>query len=206
MRYVLFVCNHNAGRSQMAQAFFERTAPEDIRAESAGEEPADSIWPNVIEAMHEVGIDISARRPKKLDLEMQLHADWAITLHCKASCPFVPSQVEDWEVDDPAGEPLERVREIRDEIERRVQEFVDTRLDDVRADRTAHELRLERLIPSLVEEFGNQKPAEEIRACADAILSEFDDAPVRTFVLTLAERRARECLLDGSCASLVGST
>jgi arsenate reductase len=205
MRYVLFVCNHNAGRSQMAQAFFERDAPEDIRAESAGEEPADAIWPNVIEAMHEVGIDISARRPQKLDLEMQLHADWAITLHCKASCPFVPSQVEDWEIDDPAGEPLERVREIRDEIERRVQEFVDTRLDDVRADRTAHELRLEKLIPSLVEEFGNEKPAEEIRACADAVLGELIDVPVRRFVLTLAHRRARECLLDGSCASLVAS-
>jgi arsenate reductase len=88
MRYVLFVCTHNAGRSQIAQAFFERYAPADIRAESAGEEPAAAIWPNVIEAMREVGIDISDRRPKKLDLEMQLHADWAITLHCKASCPL----------------------------------------------------------------------------------------------------------------------
>src|ERR671935_151037 len=110
MKYVLFVCTHNAGRSQIAQAFFERYAPADVRAESAGEEPAAAIWPNVVEAMREVGVAISHRRPRKLDLEMQLHADWAITLHCKASCPFVPSQVEDWEVDDPAGEPLERVR------------------------------------------------------------------------------------------------
>jgi arsenate reductase (thioredoxin) len=203
MRYVLFVCTHNAGRSQIAQAFLERYAPDDIRAESAGEEPATEIWPNVIEAMREVGIDISHRRPKKLDLEMQLHADWAITLHCKASCPFVPSQVDDWEVDDPAGEPLERVREIRDEIEQRVEEFVETRLDDIRADRTAHELRLEKLIPSLVEEFADEKPAEEIRACADVVLAEFADVPVRSFVLTLARRRARECLRDGSCASLV---
>jgi arsenate reductase len=123
MKYVLFVCTHNAGRSQIAQASFERDAPADIRAESAGEEPAAAIWPNVIEAMREVGIDIS-RRAKKLDVEMQLHADWAITLHCKASCPFVPSQVEDWEVDDPAGQPLERVREIRDEIRRRVEALV----------------------------------------------------------------------------------
>jgi arsenate reductase len=129
MKYVLFVCTHNAGRSQIAQAFFERYAPADIRAESAGEEPASKIWPNVIEATREVGIDISHRRPKKLDVEMQLHADWAITLHCKASCPFVASQVEDWEVDDPAGEPLERLREIRDEIEQRVRDFVETRLD-----------------------------------------------------------------------------
>jgi arsenate reductase (thioredoxin) len=203
MRYVLFVCTHNAGRSQIAQAFFERYAPADIRAESAGEEPAGEIWPNVIEAMREVGIDISHRRPKKLDIEMQLHADWAITLHCKASCPFVPSQVEDWEVDDPAGQPLERVREIRDGIDGRVREFVEMRLDDVRTDQTAHRQRLQKLIPSLVEEFGDEKPAEEIRACADTVLAEFADVPVRRFVLTLAHRRARECLRDGSCASLV---
>jgi protein-tyrosine-phosphatase len=205
MKYVLFVCTHNAGRSQIAQAFFERDAPADIRAESAGEEPAPAIWPNVIEAMRELGIDISQRRPKKLDLEMQLHADWAITLHCKASCPFVPSQVEDWEVDDPAGQPLERVREIRDEIKQRVRDFIGTRLDDVRSDETAHRLRLQKLIPSLLEEFGDEKPADEIRACADAVLAEFADVPVRSFVLTLAHRRARECLRDGSCAELVAS-
>jgi arsenate reductase (thioredoxin) len=205
MKYVLFVCTHNAGRSQIAQAFFARYAPADIRAESAGEEPASAIWPNVVEAMCEVGIDISHRRPKKLDLEMQLHADWAITLHCKASCPFVPSQVEDWDVDDPAGQPLERVREIRDEIEQRVRDFIETRLDDVRTDETAHRLRLQKLIPSLVEEFGDEKPAEEIRACADAVLAEFADVPVRSFVLTLAHRRARECLREGSCAELVAS-
>ena len=75
MKYVLFVCNHNAGRSQMAQAFFERDAPEDVRAESAGSDPADAIWPGVIEAMREVGIDLSGRRPRKLLPEMQLHAD-----------------------------------------------------------------------------------------------------------------------------------
>src|SRR5881296_1352467 len=115
----------------MAQAFWQWHAPADVRAESAGQHPARAPWPEVVEAMREVGIDISRRRPKKLDLEMQLHADWAITLHCKASCPFVPSQVEDWDVDDPAGQPLERVREIRDEIERRVQDFGETRLDDV---------------------------------------------------------------------------
>jgi hypothetical protein len=155
--------------------------------------------------MREVGIDVSHRRPKKLDLEMQLHADWAITLHCKASCPFVPSQVEDWDVDDPAGQPLERVREIRAQIEERVRDFFETRLDDVRSDSTAHRLRLERLIPSLVEDFGSDKPAEEIRACADLVLSDYSDVPVRSFVLTLARRRARECLLDGRCARLVAS-
>ena len=202
MKYVLFVCTHNAGRSQIAQAFFERYAPEDFRAESAGEEPATAIWPNVIEVMREIGIDIAGRRPKKLDREMQLHADWAITLHCKASCPFVASQLEDWDVDDPADEPLERVREIRDEIEYRVRELVETRLDDMRTDETAHRIRLQKLIPSLVEEFGRDKPAEEIRACADVVLAEFADVPVRSFVLTLAHRRARDCLREDDCALL----
>jgi protein-tyrosine-phosphatase len=70
MRHVLFVCTHNAGRSQIAQAFFERYAPTDLRAESAGQAPADEIWPNVIEAMREVGIDISNRKPKKIDLQI----------------------------------------------------------------------------------------------------------------------------------------
>jgi arsenate reductase len=98
----------------------ERYAPEDLRAESAGQAPADAIWPNVIEAMREVGIDISERKPKPIDREMQLHADKAITLNCQESCPYVIGGVEDWDVDDPAGAPLEKVREIRDEIERRV--------------------------------------------------------------------------------------
>ena len=102
MKYVLFVCTQNAGRSQMAQALFERHAPEDVRAESAGGEPADQVHPVGVEAMREIGVDLSDRRPKRLSLEMQLHADWAITLACGAKCPFVPSVVEDWDVDDPA--------------------------------------------------------------------------------------------------------
>jgi protein-tyrosine-phosphatase len=201
MRYVLFVCTHNAGRSQIAQALFERHAPGDLRAESAGQAPAEAIWPNVIEAMREVGIDISGRKPKKIDLEMQLHADKAITLNCQDTCPYVIGGVEDWKVDDPAGQPLAQVREIRDEIERRVLELLD-RAEQIRADRSAHTRRLEQLLPSLVQEFAGSKPTEEIRACADAILSEFDDVPVRTFVLTLAERRARDCLRQPECAVL----
>jgi arsenate reductase len=202
MKYVLFVCTHNAGRSQIAEAFFERYAPDDIRAESAGEEPAKEIWPNVVEAMREVGIDISQRRPKKLDREMQLHADWAITLHCKAACPYVAAAVEDWEIDDPAGQAIEEVRRIRDELEERVREFVETRLDEVRADKTSHQIRLEQLLPSLAEEFEGMKSPEEIRACADAILSDYDEAPVRSFVLTLAHRRTRECLRREECVAI----
>jgi arsenate reductase (thioredoxin) len=109
MKYVLFVCTQNAGRSQMAQALFDRHGPDDVRAESAGAEPAESVHPVVVDAMREIGIDLSARRPKTLTLEMQLHADWAITLACGARCPYVPSIVEDWDVSDPADRPIDGV-------------------------------------------------------------------------------------------------
>jgi arsenate reductase len=202
MRYVLFVCTHNAGRSQMAQAFFEHYAPEDLRAESAGQEPAEAIWPNVVEAMREVGIDISGRKPKKIDLEMQLHADKAITLNCRGSCPYIIGGIEDWEVDDPAGEPLEQVRLIRDDVERRVRDLIENRADEIRSDRSGHDRRLAQLLPSLVAEFAETKGGDEIRACADKILGEYDDAPVRSFVLTLADRRIRDCLGEEACAVL----
>ncbi len=117
VKHVLFVCNHNAGRSQMAQAFFERYAPDDVRAESAGSSPARQVWPEVVEAMREVGIDLSERKPKKLLLEMQLHADWAVTMGCDDACPYVPTIVEAWSIPDPAGLPLEEVHAIRDSIE-----------------------------------------------------------------------------------------
>jgi arsenate reductase (thioredoxin) len=200
MRYVLFVCNHNAGRSQMAQAFFEQYAPADVRAESAGQEPAEAVWPEVVAAMSEVGIDISKRTPKKLDLEMQLHADWAITLNCGAACPYVPTMVEDWDVEDPRGKPMDEVRAIRDDIDRRVTELVENRLDAIRTDPTAHTMRLQRLLPKLVEEFDRQREPELIRACADAVLKQHADAPVRSFVLTLAYRETRECLREDRCA------
>jgi arsenate reductase (thioredoxin) len=202
MRYVLFVCTHNAGRSQMAQAFFEQHAPDDLKAESAGQAPAEAIWPNVIEAMSEVGLDISTRKPKKIDLEMQLHADKAITLNCQETCPYVIGGVEDWDVHDPAGQPLEKVREIRNEIERRIRDLVENRADEIRADRSGHQRRLAQLLPSLAEEFEATKTPEEILACTDAILSDFDDAPVRSFVITVAHRRARECLRKAECAVL----
>jgi arsenate reductase (thioredoxin) len=202
VKYVLFVCTHNAGRSQMAQAFFERYAPADIRAESAGQEPADRIWPNVVEAMREIGIDLADRRPKKLDLEMQLHADWAITLGCGGACPYVPTMVEDWQIPDPAGLTLEETRPIRDLLDTKIRELVEERIDAIRGDQTAHAIRLQRLLPSLVEEFEGEKAPDEIRACTDAVLSQFDDTPVRSFVLTLAHRRARECLREPECALL----
>ena len=120
MKYVLFVCNHNAGRSQMAQAFFERHAPPDVRAESAGTSPARAVWPEVV-----------------------------------------------------AGDP------------------------------TAHQLRLAQLLPSLATEFEQDHDPDEIRACADAILGRYDDAPVRSFVQSLALRQTRDCLRREHCDALL---
>jgi arsenate reductase (thioredoxin) len=202
VKYVLFVCTHNAGRSQMAQSLFERHAPADVRAESAGHEPADRVWPEVVEAMAEIGVDLSGRRPRKLTVEMQLHADWAITLACGAQCPYVPTTVEDWDIPDPAGRPIEEVRAIRDAVEVRVKDLIDQRLDAIRADRTAHQIRLERLLPDLAREFEGVRSDGEIRACADAILAEYQDAPVRSFVMTIAHRRSRECLAAETCDAL----
>src|ERR1035441_708301 len=109
IRYLLFVCNHNAGRSQMAQAFFERYGPPEVRAESAGTEPASEVWPAVVEAMREVDLDLAGRKPKRLTLEMQLHADWAVTMGCGDACPYVATKVEAWDIPDPADQrPLLR--------------------------------------------------------------------------------------------------
>ncbi len=198
-RDVLFVCDHNAGRSQIAQAFFERDAPRDLRIESAGTEPAAAIWPHVVEAMREVGLDLAGRRPKKLTLEMQLHADWAITMGCGDACPYVPAMVEAWDIPDPAGLPIADVRAIRDGIEAHVRELLSDRLDAIRSDPTAHQLRLARLLPMLASEFADTKPAEEIRACADVVLTGFDGARVRTHVMTLAHRQTRDCLRRETC-------
>ena len=202
MRYVVFVCTQNAGRSQMAEAFFSRAAPDDLRAESAGQLPGTEVHPAVVTAMAEVGIDLSDRIPKKLTVEMQLHADWAITLACGGTCPYVPSVVEDWEVADPAGKPLEEVRVIRDDIRERVERLLVHHVDDIRTDRTAHEQRLANLLPNLNREFGNLRSPQEIRSCADAVLDHFDDVPVRTHVLTLAQRRTAECLRADECYEL----
>ena len=137
---------------------------------------------------------IGGRRPKRLSLEMQLHADWAITLACGARCPYVSSTVEDWDVADPAGEPIEEVRKIRDDIEQRVLDLVENKMDLIRQDRRQHQLRMSHLVPGLVKEFGDRLTGEEIRSIADDILDTYDDVPVRSFVMTLANRRAREIL------------
>ena len=122
MKTVLFVCVHNSGRSQMAEAFFNRLAKGKARALSAGTEPIDAIDPTVVEAMGEVGIDISGNRPKALTLPMLEQADVVVTMGCGAEgvCPATFIETEEWELEDPVGKPLPEVRRIRDEISARV--------------------------------------------------------------------------------------
>ncbi len=202
MRYVLFVCTHNAGRSQMAQALFERYAPEDIRGESAGSDPARHVWPEVIEVMRELDIDLSGQKPKRLSVEMQLHADWAVTMGCGDVCPFVPTRVDDWDIPDPAGRPIDQVREIRDMIDERVKDLAANKIDAIRLDDTSHRFRLAKLLLALIEEFGDTRAPEIIRGCADRVLDDYDDVPVRSHILTLAHKRTRECLRRERCELL----
>jgi arsenate reductase len=123
---VVFACVHNAGRSQMAAAFFNALAdPARARAVSAGTQPADRVNPVVVEAMRESGIDVSAAVPQRLTEALARHASLLVTMGCGDECPFVPGlRRDDWPLDDPAGQPLERVRGIRDDIRRRVHTLV----------------------------------------------------------------------------------
>jgi arsenate reductase len=118
---VLFVCLHNAGRSQMSEALFSRAAAGRHEARSAGTEPAQQVHPEVVEAMREIGIDLSERTPHLLERSDAEWADLVVTMGCGDSCPFIPGKrYLDWELEDPSGRPLEEVRATRDEIERRV--------------------------------------------------------------------------------------
>ena len=119
---VLFVCVHNAGRSQMAAALLDHHAKGKVHIRSAGSDPTDQINPAVVAAMDEWGIDLSREFPKPLTDDFVQAADVVITMGCGDACPFYPGKrYEDWELEDPAGKPLEQVRAIRDEIDRRVQ-------------------------------------------------------------------------------------
>jgi protein-tyrosine-phosphatase len=124
---VLFVCVHNAGRSQMAAALLERLGGARVRVLSAGTHPAEEVHPGVVEAMREVGIDLSSRRPRRLEDEAVREADVVVTMGCGDECPVYPGKrYEDWQLPDPAGKPVEEVREVRDEIERRVRGLLDS--------------------------------------------------------------------------------
>ncbi|MFE2544506.1 arsenate reductase ArsC [Actinacidiphila glaucinigra] len=118
---VLFVCVHNAGRSQMAAAFLTHLAGDRVEVRSAGSAPADAVNPAVVDAMREAGIDIAAEVPKVLTTEVVQSSDVVITMGCGDACPYFPGKrYLDWQLDDPAGQGVDAVRPIRDEIEQRV--------------------------------------------------------------------------------------
>ncbi len=126
MTRVLFVCVHNAGRSQMSQALFNRAAEGKHEARSAGSEPADGIHPEVLAAMDELGLDLRDQTPKLLTRELAQWADVVVTMGCGDACPIIPGRrYLDWELEDPKGQSLDAVRATRDEIARRINGLLD---------------------------------------------------------------------------------
>jgi arsenate reductase len=122
MANALFVCLHNAGRSQMSQALFERAAEGRHEARSAGTTPGNRVHPEVVEVMNELRVDLSAKQPKGLTTEDAEWADVVVTMGCGDKCPYIPGKhYVDWDLPDPKGQPIEAVRAIRDEIARRVE-------------------------------------------------------------------------------------
>ena len=126
MANVLFVCLHNAGRSQISQALFERAAEGAHEARSAGTRPGDRVHPEVVEVMREVGIDLSSRTPQRLTDELTGWADVVVTMGCGDTCPYFPGKrYEDWVLTDPAGQSLDVVRAVRDDIRARIEKLAD---------------------------------------------------------------------------------
>jgi arsenate reductase len=133
MATALFVCLHNAGRSQMAAAFLQRQAGDRHRALSAGTTPAERVHPEVVGVMREVGIDLADRTPRRLTTELAAAADVVVTMGCGDACPYIPGKrYLDWELQDPRGRSVEQVRAVRDEIAARVEQLV-AELDAMRA-------------------------------------------------------------------------
>jgi protein-tyrosine-phosphatase len=121
----LFVCLHNAGRSQMSQALFERAAAGRHSAQSAGTRPAERVHPEVVEVMAELGIDLSGRRPRPLTRQVAEQADVVVTMGCGDECPYIPGRrYVDWDLPDPKGRPVEEVRATREQIAQRVEALV----------------------------------------------------------------------------------
>ena len=126
MATALFVCLHNAGRSQMSQALFERAAGGRHRALSAGTTPGERVHPEVVEVMRELDIDLADRTPQALTTELAQQADVVVTMGCGDECPYIPGKrYVDWDLEDPQGRPVDEVRATRDDIDRRVRELVE---------------------------------------------------------------------------------
>ena len=126
MAHVLFVCLHNAGRSQMSQALFEQTAGARHSAASAGTEPAGQVHPEVVQVMAEMGLNLSDNKPQRLTTELAEAADVVVTMGCGDACPFIPGKrYIDWDLPDPSDKSVDEVRQIRNEIDRRVQTLLD---------------------------------------------------------------------------------
>ena len=129
MKKILFICVENAGRSQMAEAFFKKYLPSGFQSISAGTKPATKINPVVVQAMREVGINIENNSPQNISQQMIDEAEIAVNMGCvnKESCPALfLKNIEDWQIQDPKGKSIEEVREIRDQIEQKVKEFIDS--------------------------------------------------------------------------------
>ena len=202
MATVLFVCLHNAGRSQMSKALFERAAGGRHTALSAGTSPSEHVHPEVVDVMRELNVDLAGERPRLLTDALAERADVVVTMGCGDACPYVPTTVDAWDLPDPAGRPIDEVREIRDLIDRHAKELVTDKINAIHADTTAHRFRLERLLPNLISEFADTRPPEVIRGCADRILAEYDDVPIRSHILTIAQKQTRDCLRQDTCAVL----
>ncbi len=126
MAHVLFVCLHNAGRSQMSQALFEQAAAGRHSASSAGTTPGDRVHPEVVEVMAEIDVDLADRTPQRLTTELAEQADVVVTMGCGDECPYIPGKrYIDWQLDDPKGRPVDEVRAIRDDIAVRVAALAD---------------------------------------------------------------------------------
>ncbi|MGH2941925.1 MAG: low molecular weight phosphatase family protein [Solirubrobacteraceae bacterium] len=125
MAHVLFVCLHNAGRSQISRALFEHAAADRHSADSAGTTPAERVHPEVLDVMRELDIDLSHRVPQKLTTKLAEQADIVVTMGCGDQCPYIPGKrYIDWDLPDPKGQPVDAVRATRDDIKRRVDELL----------------------------------------------------------------------------------
>ena len=138
MQHIIFACVHNAGRSQMATAFFNQLAdPHKARAISAGTEPGLRVHPEVLEVMREIGIDLSEVKPQKLTDELARGGQLLITMGCGDKCPYVPGlRTDDWPLPDPKGRPLDEVRAVRDDIRERVSRLIQS--EEVEGEKESH--------------------------------------------------------------------